>query len=426
MKNRGVLRGGGPPQAPASREPQAGNEAARGAAKGGRKAPPRGPPEAAVFWQWNNYLESRAAYAGQQVLRINMDETPVCPYQGGGSGNKLLHGSTGEHTRPHRMQVPKGLSRTFITFLAFVCNDAELQPFLPQILIASESVFKAREFERLQSQAPPNFFLIRAKSHWTNADIMGEVTELLVAIVQHLRPNAYVIWYLDTASSHLFQENLEYAFEMGLNVVPVPKKTTFLLQPLDVFLFHKFKILLRKLYRQQQASQGVAVLSLPLFLQVLYVAMEGALEAMDLEQMFARVGLGGNQAHVKRSIPKYLEAPVLPAPAREPKPADLRLVLPKGFARLPTAAFLGEGLLAIMDRPRPEGALLPPPVPGPVAPGGSRRLVFRARRVPQAPLAAPPAAPAHPLVPEAAAPPAAPEPCPRHRLWRPRRRLLLF
>ena len=122
------------------------------------------------------------------------------------------------------MQVPKGLCRTYLTYLAFVCNDAELQPFLPQIIIGNQAVFKARDMERLQSHAPPNTFLVRAKSHWTNQEIMQEVTELLVAIVQRHRPHAYVIWYFDTAGSHLVQENLEYAFEMGLNIVPVPRK----------------------------------------------------------------------------------------------------------------------------------------------------------------------------------------------------------
>ena len=126
-----------------------------GSEKGAASCPTRGSLEAAVFWSWNNYLETRAAYAGQQVLRINMDETPVCPFQGGGPGNILLERSTGDHTRPNRMQVPKGLCRTYLTYLAFVCNDAELQPFLPQIIIGNQAVFKARDMERLQSHAPP-------------------------------------------------------------------------------------------------------------------------------------------------------------------------------------------------------------------------------------------------------------------------------
>ena len=397
-----------------------------GAGKGAASCPTRGSLEAAVFWSWNNYLETRAAYAGQQVLRINMDETPVCPFQGGGPGNILLERSTGDHTRPNRMQVPKGLCRTYLTYLAFVCNDAELQPFLPQIIIGNQAVFKARDMERLQSHAPPNTFLVRAKSHWTNQEIMQEVTELLVAIVQRHRPHAYVIWYFDTAGSHLVQENLEYAFEMGLNIVPVPAKTTFLLQPVDVFLFHKFKIFLRKFYRQLQASQGVSVLSIPVFLQAVYMSMDCAIEAMDLEQMFAKVGLGNNQAHVKKSIPKYLEAPVTAAPAREPSASDLRLVLPLNKRSLPTAAFLGEGLLAIMDCPRPEAALLAPPSPAPVPDGGPRRLRLVYRRVPEAPPAAPAVAPPPGPVPAPAALPAPAEPCPRHRLRRPLPRLRLL
>ena len=37
--------------------------------------------KAPAFWQWYNYLESMVE-PGQELLRINLDETSICAFQG--------------------------------------------------------------------------------------------------------------------------------------------------------------------------------------------------------------------------------------------------------------------------------------------------------------------------------------------------------
>ena len=67
-----------------------------------------------------------------------------------------------------------------------------------------------------------------------------------------------------------------------------------------------------------------------------------------------------------RAIPKFLEGPVLAAPALLPTGLEIQAVLPRN-RRLPQTCFFGEALPALMDA-EPEGALAlaPPPSPAPV------------------------------------------------------------
>ena len=104
--------------------------------------------------------------------------------------------------------VRRGRKRMNVSLVAFVCDDPALQPFLPQIIIGEKSTcFKQRDIEALIAECPEYFFLLSGKSHWTNTDIMRQITELLSAIVRERCPEAFIIWYLDAAGSHLDRES---------------------------------------------------------------------------------------------------------------------------------------------------------------------------------------------------------------------------
>ena len=97
--------------------------------------------QAFAAWQWSNFWRCKLP-AGRRLLRINLDETAVCLFQGGGRGNVFLATADGavnmwmalsvecggEHVRGGRMGVVRAIAwvpfRCF--FLrhthVFVCN----------------------------------------------------------------------------------------------------------------------------------------------------------------------------------------------------------------------------------------------------------------------------------------------------------------
>ncbi len=68
-----------------------------------------------------------------------------------------------------------------------------------------------------------------------------QVAELLVDILVVECPDAFAIWYVDTASGHLGPDAWDYLFRSGISLCFVPTKATWLLQHLYAFIFRKFK-----------------------------------------------------------------------------------------------------------------------------------------------------------------------------------------
>ena len=82
------------------------------------------------MWQWYNFVE-RSVPPTRQVLRINLDETAVCLHPDTDKGNVFIT------TRPvYRVQRWK--TRTYFTHVAIVCDNMELQPHMPQLIIGNE------------------------------------------------------------------------------------------------------------------------------------------------------------------------------------------------------------------------------------------------------------------------------------------------
>ena len=199
-----------------------------------------------------------------------MDETPCCLWQGEGVGNVFEGPEPGPLERRRRQQVPRGLSRTFLTYLAFLCDDAAIHPLLPQVIIGSSNTLRVRAMASYNAQVPnEQWYVLRGgTSHWTTGDLMIQVCALLATILLEVCPDAFVIWYLDCASSHLEDPFLAFARACGFHLVIVPTHTTFLLQVLDVFFFRRFKAALRRLFRHMQTVMNVVRLRVEAYLQL--------------------------------------------------------------------------------------------------------------------------------------------------------------
>ena len=81
-----------------------------------------------------------SAVSGKILLRINMDETSLCLFQGHDKGNVFIHKSA--KTRRHISRVE---TRTHLSHVAFICDDLELQAILPQIIIANKRTITEAE-----------------------------------------------------------------------------------------------------------------------------------------------------------------------------------------------------------------------------------------------------------------------------------------
>lgn len=115
-------------------------------------------PQAVAMWQWYNFYAHRVV-RGKQVLKINMDETSVHCYEGTASG--AVFTDTGKRARPVEQHLPNRKRRKFLTHVAFICDRADIQNVLPQVVIGNEAAFLQRDMARLRGACPANVILIR-------------------------------------------------------------------------------------------------------------------------------------------------------------------------------------------------------------------------------------------------------------------------
>ena len=106
-------------------------------------------PKAEASWHFFNHCEQRAATAGRRLLRLNLDESAVCLFQGGGRGNIFL----AKH-EPRVQQASLRAQRTYVTLVAFVCDDLDVQRALPQVLVASEKAVTLMQLVAIRAACP--------------------------------------------------------------------------------------------------------------------------------------------------------------------------------------------------------------------------------------------------------------------------------
>ncbi len=106
---------------------------------------------------------SPAGPHGKSAVRLNMDDTTVCLFQGGGRGS--IFDVDGLRAC---QSVSRDKTRRNITHIAFICDDPAIQRVLPQVLVANEHTFLVRDNAALLGGVPPNVTLQRRKSAWNN------------------------------------------------------------------------------------------------------------------------------------------------------------------------------------------------------------------------------------------------------------------
>ena len=309
--------------------------------------------EAAATWQWHNFYVLRKVPPGKAHVRINLDETSICLFQGDSKGAVLIDKRQGVPLQ----NVPRARRRCCMTHVAFVCDSADLQVHLPQVIIGNESTFKVASMPALRAACPPCVHLVRQRSAWNNASMCAAIIKVLSDVLKLHAGDRQPILYLDAVRLHFAPEMLAACTRAGIWMVLVPAKMTWLLQPLDTHVFLLFKACLRRAYQNARIEGETSDLDIAAFLECVYHAIATAMNARGWEAAFDEVGFGAQQsciaASVKRALKLPAGAPVV-IPAARPTEDQLAMCFPKR-ARIPARIAAGG---AAPRAPRPALARL--------------------------------------------------------------------
>ena len=291
--------------------------------------------QVSAAWQWWNCLRAQVP-RGKKSLRINYDETSICFFQGHALGNLFI--SKDDRATQN---ISRKTRRSNLTYIAFVCDDSELQPKLPQVILCNERTIPKRLVAAIRRGLQPNICVVRARSAWVNGGLCASLIRWLgEALAPHMRTHQ-PIFSFRACKSYVVPIVLR-AF-MTTRIWPhlIPASTTRYIQALDTHGFGGFKLRLQHEYQGMRMLSENGAVGVVDLVQAIQKAIRGNLNARSWAEAVDHNGLGARQSGVSVNV---LASVGLNAPTNIPDdPPSLDQVLacfPRGARQQTARAWL--------------------------------------------------------------------------------------
>lgn len=214
--------------------------------------------EVQAYLQWAKLARCTG---GKPALVVNMDATRMLLNHGSQKGLRVSRCSLPPGFKHRRAQVSASEEKAGLTYIAFLTHDPLVQPKLPQVLLGNHHVMTLKLLRDLSAVTPQNFKVWRKESSWNNHTVMCQLLTLLCHCLQDYLTSHQVILVLDVARCHFHSKIFGLANRLGIRLVYVPAKLTWLLQPLDTHVFSRLKRMLRKRWVDLKVESSSGVVS---------------------------------------------------------------------------------------------------------------------------------------------------------------------
>lgn len=323
-------------------------------------------PEAVAAWQWNNFWEARID-ATKRVVHINMDETSVKLFSGDSKGAvAVLPGEKMKEALGRAEQrASLRVRRSAISHVAFVCDDAEIQRLLPQVIIGNEKVLPRWVVDAVSGASRlDNIFILRQKSSWVNQKVLVNIVNLLAASLKDKMSSHAFILSMDGAPSHTAPGVPRACARGGFRLVYIPACMTSLMQPCDTHVFARYKGFLRKRLEQHRLESATGSTTTQQVVETMCEGIREVLEGRSWVRAFQHTGLREQQRHVGSSFLRKLQWTEAPSVSSElPSLQQLQAVYRAG-ATIPVMALFQLCLPPNPSPVRPSQSLSPGPTEG--------------------------------------------------------------
>ena len=288
------------------------------------------------MWQWWSFFLQSMPH-GKQPLRINLDESALCVHQRSPRGFICF---SGRRARELMQSVPRSRTRQYITFVCVICDNAVLQPLMPQFLIGNEHTFRQRDMAELHRSLPSNVYILRRKSSWNNQTVMSQILRTLRSSIAPYLDGLQPIIFWDAANQHIAPSVHACAKRLGVWPITIPAKLTWLLQPLDTHAFALFKHKLEDLHHSERVRSGNGDVAFVVFMDCMYTAIREIVSSRSWHAAFDSNGFSVPCGQVSRRVMKELEigAP-LDIPQGRPALDDVACCFPKRYKVTEAIAF---------------------------------------------------------------------------------------
>lgn len=245
---------------------------------------------------------------GKSVLLINLDETAIVWQEASHVGNIVLRKRPlGEARAACKGKGGSKELRSYLTHIGLVCNDTEIQPKLPQILLANRSTVQVGKFDAVRDTLGDNMEVWVARSAWVNSDILCLVLRRLATVLAEVAPDKQIILQLDCFRAHFARTVMELAASLNIWLVYIPSKLTPLLQTCDTHVFSRFKNHIRTSVCRCRADAEEGTLSVEAWIKCICLSIRHIMNGNSWAASFSQNGYpfvhGSLGQHIRKHIP---------------------------------------------------------------------------------------------------------------------------
>ena len=287
------------------------------------------PSQAAACWRWLNFLHHQA---GQKpVVNVNLDETAIKLMPNRRIGFMVARA---RHVRRSPQSLSSTATKTQLrgtfTHVCLVCDNAALQPHLPQFLIMSEALFTKTEMQGFRQNLPSNIVLLHRPSSWMKANIFQVVLQMLKTVVQEHLGDWQIVFTADCYKAHITQNVWKTCTDLDIFYAVIPAKLTWAIQPCDTHVFAKLKKMLQDKCMQAMLRSQSGSLSKDMLVTALISTVVELLNPGDWKKAFNDNGLCGPGSLISQRVLQKLNYDAPPNVGHDlPTLQQLQSVWPK-------------------------------------------------------------------------------------------------
>ena len=277
---------------------------------------------------------------------LNIDETAVerlIPHR---QGNCLVFRPLSVAAGQVYERIARRDSHGHVTLMGCMSSEPDLQQFLPQFLLANDAKLSRAEKVRLRVLSPP-FVWLEGYAGWVNADSFCAIITRLRRAVLSARPGARVIIACDSASQHTTQQVISHAARLRVQLLFIPGRLTWLMQPLDTHVFGAFKHRLHHVQSSARAHSSDGTLPNVAWIDFLEIVVREFLVNKSWARCFRENGLMGVDVELRERVRMAGRLPAV-LDASPPNDEDLAVIL--GRRRPGLAARLNRAAIQALTR----------------------------------------------------------------------------
>ena len=275
-------------------------------------------PQVGVYHRWFRWL-TEVVFANRKYVLVNMDETGASHAESAKRGY-YVHDDTENIGRTTRKMKSGRTDYTdmMTSLLGVVCSDPTIQPHLPQIVLPKFRGKKEPPDYVKQYYANMGYPLtvMHGTTGWNDDTSMKYFLVELRKVVYAKDPDMWILLVLDNARMHVSRAMLRYIKTLGIVLLIIPARLTWLLQPLDVYVFAEFKRRSRKETTLARLSSEKGHMPVATWIPILGKVTQDVLVRADWQRTFSKCGLCKHLDAVRPRIRDYLKKATNLSPAK--------------------------------------------------------------------------------------------------------------